>query len=132
MYSLTLRIGKVEHVFNFPSYAAAYVAATALALLTTPWTRHCNVSGPVSHMGYYVDLYNEGSIVIKRDERIPDKIIWVSVGPLIVPEELSDYRVYLISTVGRSGPATSHHWRDETADLMFKVFKEAGYERIDV
>ena len=37
-----------------------------LAELT--WTRHPNVSGAISHMDQYTDLFNEGTIKIEKDE----------------------------------------------------------------
>ena len=35
--------------------------------LTADWTRHCAVVGPIQHMDMYSDLYNEGSITLKKN-----------------------------------------------------------------
>ena len=133
MYKLTLRIGEAEQCFSFPGYDSACVAAAALAMFTTSWTRHSSVCGPVSHGGYYADLYNEGSIIITRDESVPEKRIWVKLSEHVRDDGFNNrLYTYYIGFESETGYKYTYKLTAEAAAYLFDAFKKAGYTRINV
>lgn len=74
MYSLTIQIYKSlmpDKELIVKDYAHGLKLATLLSNLLPiagKWTRHDSCQGVVHHFDYYADLFNEGSIILKKKE----------------------------------------------------------------
>ena len=68
-YKVTVKVGTLEKIHKVPTFTEALgiqKGASSVAKLLG-WTRHTSVKGIVRHTDSVFDLYNEGSIVVKKD-----------------------------------------------------------------
>lgn len=69
-YILTVKVdGKPDVITIGPWDRMIHSARSISAFIAQlgEWTRHNAITGVISHLDYYADLYNEGSVVLEEE-----------------------------------------------------------------